>query len=525
MRKPLFLIIILLFLSVPCTIAQGTEFGNNYRAAVKSARKQGKPLFVALLKHDNDLSQNMAEVLADSLVIAMYNSRFVPVLLWDNSPVADKLFEDYGFSYYPAMLFLSPEGDFLNKMAGYEDTRDMLALADDYRHEQADRLAELRRASKGHDRNALREYLELASQLGVRDMKALKRWTNKSQKDSVTFALIKDQRAEVESAPFRFVADNAAAFSHAVGGNEVDIYIYGKYFDHLKSMHSRQRKTLDNLKKKGYEYIDALTRHLALAPHIDNASEDADIREQIDRLTKEYPVTAPLIGNKLMRQVTPNNPVFEEYVAGFATRLADYSPRSAVHMALYIANNYLIVNGDVLAADPWVDRYLEWSGDPNYEPEITRTVKQATGEWPCDDYGRVMPDVALKTLDGKTMHVSDFRGEFVLIDFWASWCGPCKAEVPHVKEAYQRVKGSPVRFVSVSSDRDDKAWRKAVDEIDVPWLHLSSKGTDMLRRYKVYGIPRIMVLDPEGRLIADNITGRTIEVQLRRLAEKYGWKY
>ncbi len=121
--------------------------------------------------------------------------------------------------------------------------------------------------------------------------------------------------------------------------------------------------------------------------------------------------------------------------------------------------------------------------------------------------------------------MSDLRGGFVLIDFWASWCGPCKAEIPHVKEAYEKVKGSPVRFVSISSDTNDEAWRKAAKEIDVPWLHLSSKGTDMLKQYKVHGIPRIMVIDPEGRLVADNITGRTIEIQLRRLAEKYGWRY
>ncbi len=148
MRKPLFLIIVL-FLSVSCATVRDTGFGNDYRAAVKAARREGKPLVVALLKHDNKLSQTMAEdVLADSQVVAMYSSRFVPVLLWDDAPGADELFADYRFSYYPALVFLSPEGDFLNKQAGYKDTEDMLALADDYLHPQADRLDRIGSAFK-----------------------------------------------------------------------------------------------------------------------------------------------------------------------------------------------------------------------------------------------------------------------------------------------------------------------------------------------------------------------------------------
>lgn len=246
---------------------------------------------------------------------------------------------------------------------------------------------------------------------------------------------------------------------------------------------------------------------------------------RIDSMIAADPTVAPRIVLDLARSVGHKSAAgYEDWVASVAEKAAAADAEKAVDAARYIANNYLIVYADPAAANPWVDRYLLWSGDPNYEPRITRFVKQAMGEIECDDYGKQMPDYELRKLDGEKMRLSDLRGQFVLIDFWASWCGPCRAEVPHVKAAREAFKDAPIQFVSISSDKDDAAWRRAAAEIDVPWLHLSSNGTDMLKAYGIVGIPRIMVLDPEGRLVADQLTGKTIEHQLAQLAAKFGWQ-
>ncbi len=281
---------------------------------------------------------------------------------------------------------------------------------------------------------------------------------------------------------------------------------------------------VDSLKAVGYAHVDALEQLMALSPLFPQSPTDADLRARIDKFVDEYPVAAFSTGWALMRYIGRNRE-FDRYVDGIAEKTAAYDPVAATRIAVYIANNYLITQANIVAADPWVNRYLDWSGDPNYQPEMTKVVKQGTGEWEADGVGRLMPDIELYDLEGNKVRISDLRGTFVLIDFWASWCGPCRMEIPHIKEAYEKVKGAPVKFVSISSDRSDEAWKKAVGEIDVPWLNLSSNGTDMLRQYGIKAIPRIMVLDPEGRLAADHITGQTIEMHFERLARKYDWKY
>jgi thiol-disulfide isomerase/thioredoxin len=481
---------------------------------------------VVLLDRDNRNSLRMMEgAFADAEVGAIYNSRFVPVLLWDDQPGADKLFYDYGFVYYPALIFLSPEGDFLKKEAGYRDKYDLIGLADNYKIPQADRLAELRRAAEGAeaDHTAIGDYLTLLSELELRNTAALARWLETAEPDAATFAMILAQDPAVESAPFRYLTDNADKMAAAVGKNRVETYIYNKCFDLLTAIGHGRQEALAAMKNAGYEYADALGEHLALEPSVDSAPTDADVRARIDRLVERYPVAADRIADRLWRQVNKRNPDFEEYVAGFGERMAASVPMSVSKMARNIANNYMVASADIMAANRWVDRYLRWSGDPNFDPQVTRNVKRATGEILPENYGQQMPDIALKDIEGNTVRVSDLRGEFVLIDFWASWCGPCIAELPRVKAAYEKVKGLPVRFVSITSDNNDEAWKKAVERLGAPWLQLSSKGTDMLKQYKVFGIPRIMILDPEGRLVADNLTGNTVEEQLRRLGEKYGW--
>ncbi|MDR1755455.1 MAG: redoxin family protein [Culturomica sp.] len=518
-------------LLLSCASVPGVKFGDNLEKALEKAKKAEKPVFVVLLDQENKNSQKMhQEVFPDTATGEYYNAHFVPVLLWENSPQAEELFSRYGFTYYPAFLFLSPEGDFLKKEAGFRDPEALLRMGQEYKVPEADTLAALRRAfdAGAISREQLKAYLELSSSFGIQNRKALEQWIESDREGAVsaeTFTLINSQRCDVQSMPFRFVLDHAAGFAAVVGENEVELYIYGKYLEHLRALPEGERETfIAGLREGGYPQAGALTEHLALPPFQSKSPADKELLERIDRLTDTYPVIAPFLGKEMMRQVNKKNPGFDEHMVEFTGKIAAYAPAQAAQIARYIANNYLTPYGDILAADPWVNRYLLWSGNPDYDPRITKFVKQATGEYPSDDYGKEMPDYSLKDLNGKEVSISSLRGKFLLMDFWASWCGPCKADIPHVKAAYEKFKNAPIRFVSITNDRNDDDWKKAVAEINVPWLHVTSKGTDMLRKYGVHGIPRIMVLDPQGRLVADHLSGATIEVQLNRLAKKYGWK-
>lgn len=124
-------------------------------------------------------------------------------------------------------------------------------------------------------------------------------------------------------------------------------------------------------------------------------------------------------------------------------------------------------------------------------------------------------DFELKTPDGKRVKLSDFRGKLVLIDFWASWCGPCRQEMKSLLPIYEELKGNDLVFISVSVDSDRDAWLRMLEEENLPWLMLRDeegfgKGDGYTTLQKEYGfkyIPFILLLDKQGTIIARGIRG------------------
>jgi thiol-disulfide isomerase/thioredoxin len=264
---------------------------------------------------------------------------------------------------------------------------------------------------------------------------------------------------------------------------------------------------------------------LAIEAFVADTNRRKEFVERATTLTKTFPIAAPHLGLTVMRQVHRGAPEMEKLIVVLAERAAQYSHSHARQIALHIARQYMIMYTDIMGIDPWLDRYLAWGGDAVEQAQLIRTVKRATGEFQPDNYGTLMPDFTLRDLEGRQVSLSEFRGKFVFIDFWASWCGPCRAAIPHVRAAYEKFKNAPIIFLSISIDRDDEAWKQAaVGPFEAPWLHLTANGTTMARDYGVRAVPRKIVLDPEGKLVADNIMGITLTAQLGRLAEKYGWK-
>lgn len=134
--------------------------------------------------------------------------------------------------------------------------------------------------------------------------------------------------------------------------------------------------------------------------------------------------------------------------------------------------------------------------------------------------GKVAPEFSCPTPDGnKNLGPQDFKGKILVLDFWASWCGPCRAEIPHLKEAFEAYNGKGVEFLSVSIDKDGAAWRKAMKEENMPWAQVQAPkaGKDVMKLYQFSGIPYILVLDQEGRIVGKNLRGKALMDKLEEM--------
>ena len=133
--------------------------------------------------------------------------------------------------------------------------------------------------------------------------------------------------------------------------------------------------------------------------------------------------------------------------------------------------------------------------------------------------GHVAPDIELPAPDGTLVKLSSLRGKYVLVDFWASWCGPCLAEAPNVKAIYEDYKDKGFEVYGVSLDTNKEAWEKAIQQHGLHWIHVSSlKGNDAVtREYNVSGIPCTYLLDKEGRIIGRDLRGQALRDKVTSL--------
>ena len=163
---------------------------------------------------------------------------------------------------------------------------------------------------------------------------------------------------------------------------------------------------------------------------------------------------------------------------------------------------------------------LAETGDPAYmKVSLMDRLRSSINGWKRQLPGTPFTDLEMNAPDGKPHKLSEYigKGHYVLVDFWASWCGPCRREMPHVKALYEKYHAKGFDIVGLSFDNDEKAWKGAIEKMQLPWHHLSDlKGWESAAAstYGINAIPATLLFGPDGKVVAGGLSSEELDQKL-----------
>jgi peroxiredoxin len=185
-------------------------------------------------------------------------------------------------------------------------------------------------------------------------------------------------------------------------------------------------------------------------------------------------------------------------------------------IATYFAATYLIQEPPISFIEEAAKKMKTTLPESKYTKELETRVASVK---PLD-IGSMAPDISLTSPDGKVVKLSSLKGKVVLIDFWASWCGPCRAENPAVVGIYNKYKSKGFEIFGVSLDTDPAKWKAAIAKDNLTWFHVSDLqgwSSSAAQLYKVNSIPFTVLLDKDGRILEKGLRSHQLEVKLAEL--------
>ena len=187
---------------------------------------------------------------------------------------------------------------------------------------------------------------------------------------------------------------------------------------------------------------------------------------------------------------------------------------------------------EILAVSKWrrrlsceqLESVLAGAGNEFKETYLYKQMYERLMNMKTSVPGYPFKEIVSEDPNGKSCQLSDYvgKGKYVLLDFWASWCAPCRKEMPLLVELYHTYKDKNLEIVSYSLDEDEQAWKKGIEQLNMSWPQMSDCKqweSDPVKSYSVQSIPCTILIDPEGKIIQRNLQGEELTNLIRQLIQ------
>lgn len=223
-----------------------------------------------------------------------------------------------------------------------------------------------------------------------------------------------------------------------------------------------------------------------------------------------------LIINRIQDSISVLSKHFRDFIIDFANTNKNHEG-----LAIAISENLIASKYDTKVLFDIYNSYPDKLKSSFYGTKLLNHLNEQNS--PVLQVGDQILDFTLNDINGKSVSILDYRNKFVLIDFWASWCGPCRAENPNLLKVYEKYKSKGFEIIGISLDTDKDNWLKAIEKDNLSWVNLSDfKGWDneLVQHYKIRGIPRNMLIDKMGKIIDVDLRGADLINKLDQIFEK-----